>query len=162
MATPQRYRPVSNLTESVCLVATLPVQDWVICALAAFLPCGTPWVGVHLWQTRCMPVTTGHKGTRVPTGYPGGLGTPSSLSSTLHSWTERFFSLTERSGLSVLVSNRGPGLPCTAPVADDSVADKTGFDPRHRVSSVIFESFLARFLANLGVALAVVSTRQLR
>ena len=38
---------------------------------------------------------------------------------------------------------RWPGLPCTAPVANDFVADKTGFNPRHRVSSIIFASFLA-------------------
>ena len=65
--------------------------------------------------------------------------------------TDRFSSLTDRSGLSVLVPNRGPGLPCTAPVADDSVADKTGFDPRHRVSSVIFESFFAPYRSSRPV-----------
>ena len=84
VAAPRRYRPVSNLTESVCLVATLPVQDWVICAPAAFLPCGTPWVGVHLWQTRYMPVLPAHKGTRAPTGYPERPLPIRANSSTLH------------------------------------------------------------------------------
>ena len=105
-----------------------------------------------LWNTvgRCPPLANSvYAGTPGPQGSPftdGIPGAPAPYPGQLQHAsrrTERFSSLTERSGLSVLVSNRGPGLPCTAPVADDSVADKIGFDPRHRVSSVIFESFLA-------------------
>ena len=98
---PRPRYPLPGGPTSVWPVATLPWRDWVICAPAAFLPCGFHPLGVP-------PVATLGREVQLPLGDP--LGT---LNNSAHRAPHRW--------------------PPTQ-------ADKTGFDPRHRVSSVIFES----------------------
>ena len=125
---------MSNLTESVCLVATLPWRDWVICAPAAFLPCGTRWAGEPLWQNS---VYAGNKpDVRVP----------------MLRWDTR--SARSLSGPTPALRNGRPigssldrwsGLPCTAPVADDSWRTRPVSTHATGSRQLSFESFLAPY-----------------